>query len=367
MFFLLDPSFYLLLKFYIFLLKIIGRTAPTEPTFVPPFKGKDTDTQIDSNSRILKNLLQVMVLLCCRITKLLLVGATALVVLLFAISFIVWYTQSGSTTKEVLALTDDTVILAAEDLDLRHLLREYNVSVCKKSGDKSLYTNLYIATSSSLLELYHDHSLIKDGTSEVIHQDKASCKTGIVGASPYMYLLPNSKINYEICVKLFIIENIYNGELYIFDSETTFTEYLQSENCKGKDAVRSHNLILGSNDEFKCTTINFEAKKGGYYFIASRTPANIIYHYSYNITKKYLNPTELADRKCTLHNSSSCVFKAGTNTSLIAYVNPGGQEGSTHLCVEEKDFMTFFDTMLYLINNFFVLLKFFLSYLCSLI
>lgn len=228
---------------------------------------------------------------------------------------------------------NDAVILTEEGDSVADFLISYVISASangNNGSDKSLHISVFVVPTSDLRYNTEILRTSAEATREQL-QLQSSCKTGLVGTDPYMYLLPSSLIEYEICLKLVFIEDTFNGQLHIFDSEETFQKYLNDADCIGHGAIQSHNLLLGSDHQYRCTKIKLETVKNGYYFITSKTPANISYHYNYSIKKRLLNPTELTTRKCTVNvNSvSTCKLETLYKQSLVIYAHPEDGKAET--------------------------------------
>lgn len=181
-------------------------------------------------------------------------------------------------------------------------------------------------------------------------QLQSSCATGLIGLSPYFYLSHGSSIDYEICLKLVFVENVFNGKLHVFDSEETFFDYLNTKDCGSHYALKTHNLLLGSDGQYSCTKVHVEADKNGYYFIASKAPANISYYYNYNISKVHLETTDLPNRVCTISNydANECSIKSSSlhKKTVVFYLHPVGDKDNpiniSFSCVCSLEWLGFF-------------------------
>ena len=247
-----------------------------------------------------------------------------------------WYCTPTST--RVLARGGDSVVVATITDPLSLVWNV--VSECLKEGDESHTSELYLVQEDQLKK--HTRSRVRT-SSEIFNQSEPSCKTGFLGTEHLLYLLPNSTIEYRICLSSDDETNEL-GKLFIFENDVSYENYIdQDYPCSADQTTFKHDLIIGTPGNFECTNISFTASMNGYHYVVSKTPGNVRFSYTYDVNQRYLDPTDLRDTFCTFYSAThdTCILrvpKLFTRTVVVDHVvsNEGSNPVTTHVCLESQ-------------------------------
>ena len=251
-----------------------------------------------------------------------------------AIGFGVYGGCHSPANTQVLARGGDSVVVAS--ISDPQLLVWNVVYECPGDGDESHTSELYLIQEDQL----HHRTRSRVRTSpEIFNQSEPSCKTGFLGTEHLLYLLSGSVINYSICLSS-DEETNESGELFVFDNDRSYDAFSsQGYPCPEAQAIRRHDLIIGTSGNFECTNISYTALVNSYHYVVGKTPASIRFSYTYDVSVRYLDPTDFSDKYCTFHSmvDRTCVLpRLFTNVAIIDHVipNDGSNPVTTHICLE---------------------------------
>ena len=276
----------------------------------------------------------VRLCVCCTVF----VSIGLLILLIGTIGFGIYGGCYSPANTQVLARGGDSVVVATISDSLWLI---WNVVYeCPQDGDESHTSELYLIQED---QLHHRTRSRVRTSSEIFNQTEPSCKTGFLGTEHLLYLLSGSVINYSICLSS-DEETDELGKLFIFDNDISYEDYVfQEYPCPDEEAIFSHDLIIGKPGNFECTNISFPAAANSYHYVVSRTPANIRFSYTYDVSVRYLDPTDFSGRFCTFFSEDhdKCVLqipKLFTRTVVVDHVlqNEGSNPVTTHICFESR-------------------------------
>ncbi len=196
---------------------------------------------------------------------------------------------------------------------------KWRVNELQRPGDYPNYIKLFNVPCSKLVtHRYEGHY-----TSQVRH---LILPTRSLAHIDFVYLLAKSTIVYNIC--LWATKTTPPAELFAFDSETDYQEFIDEES-NGANSVAHYMLDIGSWASPVCTQVEFIASKSSYYFITASCSAEVAYQYNITSYVNYLNWTDYADYpSCAIQESvDSCsltldgrIFPPHEDHCLLAHV-----------------------------------------------
>ena len=218
---------------------------------------------------------------------------------------------------------------------------EVSVSRCDQVGDSAHVNEIYLIKKDDVTT----HERTDKFQSVTIDQISSLSITGIVN---YLYLLPDSVIEYTLCIGSKQDQQL-EGKLFIFDYDEKFSMYQNSPELGEQLSVFSMELVIGRSNQMNCMTVRYQVPKAAYHFVASRTPAGIFYTFNYTNSVLYYRHEDYSIG-CTIDSTPCSMPIPGHLFSseeyvLLSYTVPNEETTSvqTHLCVttNRSDTVTF--------------------------
>ena len=240
-----------------------------------------------------------------------------------------------SNEVALLGVNNDTVV--AMDTPQFPLDNPIEIRECPSTADSYHGLDVFLLSEEefSRYRLFQTRSQ----TSRVFNQTGFSRDTGLID---YRYLAKGSVINYTLH---YSIERMPDpGEtykLYLFDDEEKYFNYVQGI---GDDAIAYRNLPFDSKNN--SVRLDYVIDHSSYYFIAAKTPANLLYQFSYVFKVAYFDHKTLYEdglQKCTVSYSHPCSVSIPVEGShyLLAYIHASEPDDvvylTTHICIRPLD------------------------------
>ena len=158
-----------------------------------------------------------------------------------------------------------------------------------------------------------------------------SYPTRRMGTIDYLYLLPGSKVTYNICMKSNETYDQPQAKFFIFNEQRKYQDYINGVKNGKKVSVSEYKLSVGRSLRYACSEFTFTAEKSSYYFMAGSCNAGITYQYNVTSLKRYLDFKDYRGNKsCSaLTEKHACEILVGTaflskseKYCLLAHVIP---------------------------------------------
>ena len=151
----------------------------------------------------------------------------------------------------------------------------------------------------------------------------------LLGTIDYLYLLPGSKVSYNLC--LWSNETVSPAQFFFFDDQKHYIDYINGDTDGVNTAIFYYDLAIGTPSKHICSQIIFTANTSAYYFMTGSCDAGVTYQYNVSTQTKLLEFRDYKENKscAAVTESHSCDVPVGSaflskseDYCLLAHILP---------------------------------------------
>ena len=195
----------------------------------------------------------------------------------------------------------------------------------------------HITISQDVLENDYNHMLTvsKVKCTDLIYQNQeyffqsreleATSDVRNLGQRSNIYMLPQSKIHYRLCLKGLVNNTVATVDFFIFDDENDFMEYQGKRTDGIKSSIYHLQFVVTTTES--CNTIEFVATSPHFYYFVGQTDKPVLYQFNTTGSIIFFNISDY-EETCTMIDAEKCSISLGggipqdSKTCVLIYTHP---------------------------------------------